>query len=206
MRTLLLSLFLTLGSTEVRAGAKAAEKATEKAAAAEAEYTRLQEELRGLAARAHWAGVDETYARMTALEGVTLSLEDHLRGIEAAEALGRPDREWPRVRAALTLTTTDELLDRYARLLVFYGEAELSLAKDFTGSRQLQVVSMPLDPAQRRVIEQAQLSLEQSGQYQGLLPLGQYRVGDTAFDIVGGPTVVVTASPSDPAAQDSVGD
>lgn len=171
-------------------------KAQAKAAAAEAEVQRLREQLRGLAGRSHWSGVDELYQRMVAVDPEGLTLEDHLRGIEAAEALGRPDLAWPRVKAALTLSDSEELIERYARLSVFYGEVSLKLDRSWTGPATLEATPMPLDPVQRRVIEAAQEALAEGGSYTGLLPLGMYRVGQTRFGVVGGPVVEVVAEPA----------
>lgn len=199
MRPLLLAACLALAGAPALASGKStakSAKAQAKAAAAQAELQRLREQLRGLAGRSHWSGVDELYQRMVEVDPAALTLEDHLRGIEAAEALGRPDLAWPRVRAALTLSDSAELIERYARLSVFYGEVSLRLSKDWTGTATLEALPMPLDPVQRRVIEAAQEGLAEGGSYTGLLPLGMYRLGGTRFSVAGGPVVEVVAEPA----------
>ncbi len=200
-RTIVMTLLLGFGSPLVASPALAVSKAQERKAAeqaaAQAELVRLQGQLRSLASRGHWTGVDEIYQRMAELEHVKPDLEDHLRGIEAAEALGRPDLAWPRVNAALTLSDSADLIERHARLGIFYGEIELTVAKDVSpAGLTLSMVDMPLDPAQRRVVETAQTSLRATGSYAGLLPLGQYAVGGSTFDIVGGPSESVVIQPS----------
>jgi hypothetical protein len=56
--------------------------------ASEAEHTRLAEEMRKLAQRNAWRGVEGSYARMLVIEkdGVVLTYDDHLLGAQAARA------------------------------------------------------------------------------------------------------------------------
>jgi len=159
----------------------------------DAERQRLHEQLSTLSERGHWSGADDVYRRMVELRGVELTLDDHLRGIEAAEALGAPTDVWNRVHAAMEIELSDAVLERYARLSALYGEVEIKVPKSFEGSATLTVAHMPLDPAQRQVIESAQEALATEGSYRGLLPLGQYRAGEQPFDIVGAEVFTVVA-------------
>ena len=76
-------------------------------AASVAEQHRLEGELRSLAARAHWSGVDGTYRRLLALPGAPLSYDDHWLGAQAAEALGEPAEVYRRLQTAIALNATD---------------------------------------------------------------------------------------------------
>jgi len=159
----------------------------------DAERQRLHEQLHSLSERGHWSGADDVYRRLADLRGVELSLEDHLRGIEAAEALGAPSDVWNRVHAAMEIELSEAVIERYARLSALYGEVEIKVPKNFEGVATLTVAHLPLDPAQRQVIEAAQESLANDGSYRGLLPLGQYKVGEQPFDIVGSEVFTVVA-------------
>ena len=48
---------------------------------------------------------------------------------------------------------------------------------------------LPMDPEQRNVVHYAHAALAKEGRYRGLLPLGQYAIGEHRFDIFGGPRV-----------------
>ena len=72
-------------------------------------------------------------------------------------------------------------------------EIEIKVPKNFEGTATLTVAHLPLDPAQRQVIEAAQEELNADGVYRGLLPLGQYTVGEQPFDIVGSEVFTVVA-------------
>ena len=59
-------------------------------AEAKAEHVRLSEDMRRLAKRAHWRGVDRSYRSMEGLlkKDVVLRYDDHFLGAQAARELG----------------------------------------------------------------------------------------------------------------------
>lgn len=151
----------------------------------EAEAVRISIELRDAAAEGHWKAADDHYRKLVALRGVQPSFDDHVRGYEAARALGDANASYERLQAALALSTTPELTTELARLLVWYGPVDLEVKDRVQPRPSLVMVELPFDPTQRRVFEAAARAIETEGRYRGLLPLGQYELGDVAFEVVG---------------------
>ncbi len=160
-------------------------------AASVAEQHRLEGELRSLAARAHWSGVDGTYRRLLALPGAPLSYDDHWLGAQAAEALGEPAEVYRRLQAAIALDATDAALDWSARILINSGAVSLRTP----GGGDLVALDMPFEPDWRHTVEVAQAALRAQGAYEGLLPLGRYTLGGQPFEVVGEPLVELHLRP-----------
>lgn len=168
--------------------------------AAEAEHTRLTDEMKRLTARNAWKGVDDAYRRMEALsadEGVKLTYRDHWMGAVAARELGDLNAVYSRLQRAAALEKTDEVASWMADLNQNYGQVKLRIDNKYPGDRTLAIGEMPFDPAQRRVIEAAQLALTQTRVYEGILPVGAYTFGDQTFNLEsgGGATKEVTLQP-----------
>ena len=175
--------------------ARAAEPPTEAQAEARAEAQRLREEMRDRAARGQWAGVDRAWRALAALDGVALRYEDHELGAQAAEALGHPADARDRIEAALAIEPREEGYAWKARFLAEYGEAKLVVGARCRarGEGVLVALDPPLEPAPRNAIAAAARALAAEGRFEGLLPLGMYRLCDRPFEIVGGPRVDVRA-------------
>lgn len=175
----LILLSLALGATPAFAASTAGE----------AEHTRLADEMKRLSGRNAWKGVDDAYKRLEALaadEGLTLTYRDHFLGASAARELGDINAVYTRLQRALALEKTEEVTSWLADLNQNFGQISLRIDSKYPGDRSLSISEMPFDPAQRRVIEAAQLALQQSRTYQGILPLGSYTFGDKTFTIDAG--------------------
>lgn len=157
--------------------------------AAEAERTRLADEMKRLSSRNAWKGVDDAYRRLETLaaeEGVALTYRDHFLGASAARELGDTNAVYVRLQRALALEKTEEVTSWLADLNQNFGQIVLRIDSKYPGDRSLTISEMPFDPAQRRVIEAAQLALQESRTYTGILPVGSYTFGDKTFDIAAG--------------------
>ncbi len=157
--------------------------------AAEAERTRLADEMKRLSSRNAWKGVDDAYRRLETLaaeEGVALTYRDHFLGASAARELGDTNAVYVRLQRALALEKTEEVTSWLADLNQNFGQIVLRIDSKYPGDRSLTISEMPFDPAQRRVIEAAQLALQESRTYTGILPVGSYTFGDKKFDIAAG--------------------
>lgn len=165
--------------------------------AAEAEHTRLADDMKRLSGRNAWKGVDDAYRRMETLateEGVALSYRDHFLGASAARELGDINAVYTRLQRALAVEKTEEVTSWLADLNQNFGQVALRIDAKYPGDRSLAISEMPFDPAQRRVIEAAQLALQNSRVYEGILPLGQYTFGDKSFAVqAGGGAAVAVA-------------
>jgi hypothetical protein len=175
---------MTLMFLALLASAPAAERG-----AVAAEHNRLTEEMRTHAARERWDAVDAHYRELTGLWGADVRYEDHWLGAQAASALGDVQTTWRRLQAALSVEFTDEALAWWATLTAQYGEVHLILKDTAVQPITLTIADPPLEPEKRATIAAAQAVLQAEGAFHGLLPLGQYQLGELSFEVLGGPAV-----------------
>ncbi len=167
--------------------------------AAQAEKVRLQEEMRRLASKNTWRGVDAAYVKMLALEkqGVMPDYDDHFMAAEAARELGRITDVYDRLLRARAIKKVDASESWLTEIEGAYGRVELSRDPRFAGETALTPSEMPFDPAHRNAIGAAQLSLTSGTDYKGLLPFGTYTFGDRTFEVKqGAPSVSIYLSSS----------
>ena len=149
--------------------------------------------MKRLTARNAWKGVDDAYRRMEALvadQGVVLTYRDHYMGAVAARELGDLNAVYTRLQRAEAVEATEEVKGWMADLNQNYGQVKLRIDNKYPGDRTLAIGEMPFDPAQRRVIEAAQIALNDTRTYEGILPLGKYTFGDQTFDLAAGAPLV----------------
>ena len=154
-----------------------------------AEHTRLAEEMRNKAASGRWEAVDAHYREMRALRGVRLQYADHWMGAQAASALGDIQATWRRLKRALDVEFTDEALGWWVSLTAQYGEVHLVVKPSAAQPITLSITEPPLESEKRATIATAQAALQAEGAFHGLLPLGQYQLGEKRFEVIGGPAV-----------------
>jgi len=155
----------------------------------EAEHTRLADEMKRLSSRNAWKGVDDAYRELEQLAAdgsITLTYRDHYLGASAARELGDVNAVYTRLQRALAVEKTEEATSWLADLNQNYGQVSLKIDAKYPGDRSLSISEMPFDPGQRRVIEAAQLALQNTRAYAGILPLGDYSFGDKKFTISAG--------------------
>ncbi|MFT4978557.1 MAG: hypothetical protein ACI8S6_004467 [Myxococcota bacterium] len=157
-----------------------------------AEHVRLVAEMDRLSAENRWDGVDDHYQTLTRLRGADVAYRDHWLGAQAAAARGDVQATWDRLQQAMTVEFSEEAVAWWAELTARYGEVSIKTRRSYEGSGDLRIDRPPLDPEPRATIQAAHEALEATGQYRGLLPLGQYQLGEVRFDVVGGPAVTVT--------------
>jgi len=175
---------MTLMMMALLSGAGAVERG-----AVAAEHTRLTEEMRSKAARNRWDAVDAHYRELLVLRGGEIRYEDHWMGAQAASALGDIQSTWERLNLALGVEFTDEALIWWATLTAQYGEVHLIVKPTATQPITLTISEPPIESEKRATIEAAQEALQTKGAFQGLLPLGQYQLGEMQFEVLGGPSV-----------------
>jgi hypothetical protein len=162
-------------------------------AEADAEHTRLSEEMVRLAKRGHWKGVDRSYRLMEPLKrkGTILSFDDHFLAAQAAQELGNVTWVYRRLLEAKAVEADAEVVNWLNNILALYGEVELIIPERFKGEVSLSVAMMPLQPDQRKTIGLAQQKVAEGKSYDGLLPAGKYTFGPNEFEVVPGGTTVV---------------
>jgi len=157
-----------------------------------AEEIRLTEELRALAQRQAWAGVDRIYRQLDE-RAAPLEYPELLAGATAARALGDAASARDRLLAAARLNATREVIDSLAAIDTHYGPVELNTTG--RGPTILQAEDLPFDPEQRAAIEAARLAVARTGQFRGLLPQGRYVFGGEAFEVRPGIAVRIEVGP-----------
>lgn len=156
--------------------------------AAAAEARRLSQDIRQLAAREAWVGVERKFQELAAL-GVPLSYEDWWRGAQAARALGRVDEVYTRLQAAAALDPTREALDWLYAIDSNYGH--VSLRAEPPRGVGLVVAEMPFDPDARLAVEWAVAEVGRAAAFEGLLPRGRYDFAAHPFVVEPGVSVQI---------------
>ncbi len=158
-------------------------------AAEDAEKVRLDEDLRKLATRNAWDGVEGIYARLRSLEakGVIVTQEQHELGAQAALALGNVREGRARLglaRASATVAADQERLGAMvADIDRRFGNVVLTAGTRSRRDIKVQRNPNPFAVDERAAIQAATDSLRLSGTFDGLLPAGNYTLGAVAFSV-----------------------
>lgn len=156
----------------------------------DAEHIRLTEEMRRLAKRNAWKGVESAYVELEKLEsrGATLNFEDHYLGAQAARALGDINAVYKRLTRAVGAgggkDEIREVMEWLNDLNANYGQVQLANKTRKVAS--LTPSQMPFAPDKRNTIVAAQTDLAADGEYRGLLPAGEYQFGTLTFVVNAG--------------------
>lgn len=156
------------------------------------ERDRLSDEMKNLAKRQIWAGVERKYQQLVDL-GLDLRGPDHLSGAYAARELGRLGDVHERLTKAAAIEPTKEIIDWLWDIDHNYGH--VVLIADKKGTAVLEAPNMPLDPNQRKAVEQAIKESKDNGRFEGLLPRGSYVFGGQEFAVEPGVGLRVEVSP-----------
>jgi hypothetical protein len=158
----------------------------------QAEYQRLSSEIRSLAKRDHWMGVDHAYVQAVAT-GAALAFGDHMAGASAALAIGDVGAARQRLMAAKDVEVDREVIETLWSIDTHFTEVHLVTDR----GAELHVAEMPFNPQHANAVEFAQERVRETHEFHGYLPAGAYTVGGAAFTVqvtgVGGEAVVVNA-------------
>ncbi len=154
-------------------------------AAAQASHDQLTGEMRHLARRNAWKGVEQAFLDLEELapQGVRPTVEDFDMGAQAARALGRVDAVFDRLERRQALEPSTDVQGWLDELVRSYGAVDL---KDRTGSAPLEAARMPMAPDQRSAIEAAVEIMASDGRFRGRLPWGVYHLGERTFVVLPG--------------------
>ena len=94
-----------------------------------AERLRLEEEMKRLAQRNAWAGVERKYNELLALN-IDLPFDDHQVGAQAARSLGKTLEVYERLLRAQKIQASDEIIQELAAIDSQYGRVELGKVND----------------------------------------------------------------------------
>ncbi|MCO4747101.1 MAG: hypothetical protein KC912_20055 [Proteobacteria bacterium] len=147
---------------------------------AKAEYTRVSQQMRELAERNAWGGVERTYRELRGF-GVPLTFQDHMAGAASARAVGDVTSLRQRLRFAIALSPGDDEVEGWLHEIKRnYGEITLYCDP---GKVELQKTVNPFDPNQASAVRFAQQEIERRGQFSGLIPAGEYTFGRFDFEV-----------------------
>ena len=157
-----------------------------------AEADRLSGEIRTLSGRQVWAGVERKYGQVSKL-GVPVSGEIHLIAAYAARERGDLLDVYERLSRAAVTSPSKEVVDWLWDLDHNYGRVQLNAGRK--GSAELSAAQMPLDPNRRQAVSAAVVACKSDGEFEGLLPRGDYVFGGQTFRVEPGISVRVEISP-----------
>jgi hypothetical protein len=155
--------------------------------ASHAEAVRLDEEIRKFAQRNIWDAVDSNYARLRGLEskGIILTAPQHELGAQAARELGRMREARARYGLARAAAETDAEKRRIESIIedidARYGGVVLSATSRVRRDARLVRTPAPFASDARAAIAYANGELRMTGSFDGLVPVGDYTLGSTAF-------------------------
>jgi len=158
----------------------------------EAEHERLSDEIDNLVQRQIWSGVERKYRELEKLE-TALTHADYLNGAYAARELGDVKATAKRLRRAVELHPSKELIAWLTDIDTNYGDVEL-LTVPARGA-ELTMTEMPFDPSQRQAVDTAVSMARASGEFRGLLPRGSYVFAGQEFTVRPGISVRIEVSP-----------
>ena len=146
--------------------------------AEEAEYDRLLSEMTKFSKTQSWSGVNRRFGEMEKL-GLEIGANELLMAAQASQGLGDIYQAKDRVSRALLLKERKSTRKWYTQLNNNYGQVTL-IARN-KSARSLEQLQITMDPVQSQAIVFAQESLENTGEFRGLLPLGEYNFGGQVF-------------------------
>lgn len=151
---------------------------------AAAEKYRLEEEMKKLAKRNAWAGVERAYEQLLELN-IDLPFEDHMTGAQSARFLGKTHQVYMRLERAKAIDPQPDVVQELESIDASYGRIEI--VGNIRKRIPLERATMPFNPDQRKSIEYAMSVVEETGSFKGMLPSGPYKVGAQEFTVEPGP-------------------
>lgn len=179
---------LLLVSSAATAGPKPKEPKTSPAeieaanASAEAERQRAMMEKR--AQKNAWSGVEAAYKKLTELE-VEFSADDHMIGADAARNVGDSWKAYQRLVLALKLD--NERQDAHDTMRTYRESfGRLTIRRVEATGIEFSKVEPPFTPDARASVSYATTRLLESGGFDGMVPVGEYKLGDSDVLVVPG--------------------
>lgn len=149
-----------------------------------AEKLRLAEEQKKLASRNAWSGVERSYESLIDTK-CELEFDQHFLGAESARVLGKTWEQYERLERALKFEDKPEIREAMEAIDGVYGRVDIQ--GDPRRRPTLERAAMPFAPDQRKSIEWAQTVMANTGSFYGMLPQGEYTVGEEAMAVEPGP-------------------
>ncbi|TNE92298.1 MAG: hypothetical protein EP330_02225 [Deltaproteobacteria bacterium] len=149
----------------------------------QAEAYRLEQEIKRLADRNAWAGVERAYEDLVKLDA-QVSVEIHNIGAQSARFLGKTYEVYSRLERALAIEQDEQNASDLAGIDAQYGRVRIK--GDPRRRPELIRAQMPFLPDQRKSVEWAQRVVAETGSFEGMLPSGDYEIAGKAFTVAPG--------------------
>jgi hypothetical protein len=149
--------------------------------------TRLQieEEMKKLAAKNAWAGVETNFQKLIDLKA-DIPYDDWFLGSQAARNLGKTWEMYQRLEAAVKLKPSDEIQRELDGIDERYGR--LKISGNARKHPTMTAAVMPFAPDERKSVEYAMDYVLNTGSFEGMLPLGDYNYGTLKITVAAGKT------------------
>ncbi len=145
-----------------------------------AEHIRITAEMKNLADRQIWVGVERKFRAMLELQ-IEPNFDDLLVAAQAARGVGDVKSTHERLRSAAKFQRTEEIADWIWDIDQNYGYVEILGVPN--KHRELYEVVAMFAPDKRQAIQFAKTTLEDTGTFIGLLPHGEYVVMGESFTV-----------------------
>ena len=156
-----------------------------------AERIRLSEEIKGLEKRGRWQAIDIKYRKMLELKDAQPSFRDHSIAAQASSNLGNMLATYKRVKSAYAIEQTEELKGWIGAMEQTLAPVEITISRSFKEDFTLNVQGEFYEPDDQNAFAFAQKVISKKRKYKGLLPYGEYTIGNESF------TVTATEFPED---------
>ena len=147
------------------------------------ERVRLENDMRRLALRNAWAGVERKYDELLAL-GIDLPFETHQLGAQSARYLGKTLEVYERLTRAQSVQPSDDVAMELGAIESSFGRVELKGSERYLVPVKAKIPPFATD--QRKSVEWAAKVMTNTGSFSGMLPLGEYSVGCQTFTVEAG--------------------
>ncbi|MEC7987991.1 MAG: hypothetical protein VX278_22680 [Myxococcota bacterium] len=156
-----------------------------------AERRRLSEEMKKLAKKSLWSGVDKKYRQILKLKKVSPSFRDHYLGSQAAYNIGNMGASYKRAKLGYELgkdnenakEKAEELRSRIKVIEDSYAPVRIEVSKSYKENSDLNIKEIPFMPEEQDAVKYAQKAIKENKRFKGLLPFGEYSIGDKQFEL-----------------------
>jgi len=161
--------------------------------AEQAEYERLSIELEKMTTKAIWNGADKRFVELEEI-GLPVQFEHFVMGAQAAQELGDMLECKKRLAEALEIKPKKKQIRQwYNQIDEEYGY--VALFSTSRGEAKLERVDYISSPIHSKALSFATQSLDKKGEFEGLLPIGQYNFSGQEFQLRAGIAVHLELSP-----------
>ena len=156
-----------------------------------AERRRLSEEMKKLAKRSQWVGVDMKYRQLLKLKKVSPRFRDHYLGAQAASNIGNTGASYRRAKKGYAIgkdkennkEKAEELASMFRAIEETYAPIRIEVSKSYKENSDLNIKELPFMPEEQDSVKYAQKAIKENKRFRGLLPFGEYTIGDKEFTI-----------------------